>query len=185
MRGSRRCELRWRVDGDFRCKLTGLMIRAAAAGDVPAILNLVRELADYQGAADSVSATEDDLRLALCGPEPGVFAEVAEDQRGEVVGYALWYLSFSPWLGRHGIFIADLYVRRSHRGGGLGRALLSRLAELCLQRGYGRMEWKAQQANSDAAGFYASIGAELREGWSLYELRGATLNQLADKAATA
>jgi GNAT superfamily N-acetyltransferase len=104
------------------------MIRPARPGDVPAIHRLIRDLADYQGFPDSVVSTPDDLRRSLFDGEPAVFAHVAEHE-GAVVGYALWFLTYSTWMGTHGIHLEDVYVHPSVRGQGYGRALLAELAQ--------------------------------------------------------
>jgi len=93
------------------------MIRPALPEDVPTILRLIRELAEYERSLDQVEAGEEDLRQALFGPSPAVFAHLAEDERGEPVGFALWFLNFSTWTGRHGIHLEDLYVTPEARGG--------------------------------------------------------------------
>src|SRR3954451_24939597 len=109
------------------------MIRPATVDDVPVVVSLVRELATYEREPDAVVATEVDFRRALFGPHPKVFCLVADDasvdeDRAEVVGFAIWFFTFSTWLGSHGVYIEDLFVRPEARGGGHGRALLSELA---------------------------------------------------------
>ena len=115
-------------------------IRPAVAEDVPEILAMIGELAAYERAADSVVATADRLRSALFGPSPAVYCHVAL-VNGAAAGFALWFLNFSTWLGRHGIYLEDLFVRPGHRGLGLGRALLATLTSIAAERGYGRVEW--------------------------------------------
>jgi len=145
------------------------MIRPAVESDVPAILSLIRELATYERSPSSVVATEDLLTTALFGASPAVFCHVAEDG-GEVVGMALWFLNFSTWLGRHGLYLEDLYVRPSHRGSGLGKALLETLADLARERGYGRVEWVVLDWNEPAHAFYRSLGAEPLDDWTMWRL---------------
>jgi GNAT superfamily N-acetyltransferase len=145
------------------------VIRAAAPGDVPAILGLIRELAAYEREPDAVVATEDGLRTALFGDSPAVFCQVAEDG-GEVVGFALWFVNFSTWLGRHGLYLEDLYVRPTHRGSGLGRALLETLIGIAKERGYGRVEWAVLDWNEPAQGFYRTLGAEPMDDWTVWRL---------------
>ncbi|WP_026413782.1 GNAT family N-acetyltransferase [Actinomadura oligospora] len=154
------------------------MIRAARSEDVPSILRLVRDLAEYERAAHEAKATEEDLRRDLFGPEPKVFAHVAEHE-GEVVGFALWFLNYSTWLGRHGIYLEDLYVSPETRGHGFGKALLSELARIADERGYGRVEWSVLDWNAPAIGFYESIGARPQDGWTVYRVTGDTLPRLA------
>ena len=160
------------------------MIRPALPEDVPTILRLIRELAEYERSLDQVEAGEEDLRQALFGPSPAVFAHLAEDERGEPVGFALWFLNFSTWAGVHGIYLEDLYVRPAARGTGAGRLLLATLADICVQRGYRRLEWWMINWNP-AAGFYASIGAEQMSEWVPYRLSGDALNDLATQVRAA
>jgi GNAT superfamily N-acetyltransferase len=145
------------------------VIRAAVPGDVPEILGLIRELAAYEREPDAVVATEDRLRTALFGDSPAVFCQVAEDS-GEVVGFALWFVNFSTWLGRHGLYLEDLYVRPTHRGSGLGRALLETLVGIAKERGYGRVEWAVLDWNEPAQGFYRTLGAEPMDEWTVWRL---------------
>ena len=145
------------------------MIRPAVAADVPAILALIRELALYERSPESVVATEEGLRSALFGPSPAVFCHVAED-RGEVVGFALWFLNFSTWLGRHGLYLEDLFVRPTHRGRGLGKALLETLVGIARDRGYGRVEWVVLDWTEPAHAFYRSMGAVPMDEWTVWRL---------------
>lgn len=143
------------------------MIRPAVPGDVPVVLGLIRELATYEREPGAVVATEDGLRTALFGDSPAVYCHVAEED-GEVVGFALWFLNFSTWLGRHGIYLEDLYVRPSHRGRGLGKALLETLTSIAAERGYGRVEWSVLDWNEPAQAFYRSFGAEPMDDWTVW-----------------
>jgi GNAT superfamily N-acetyltransferase len=154
------------------------VIRPAVPGDVPAIYRLIRELAEYERALDQVSGSSQQLAGALFGPEPAVFAHVAEHD-GEVVGFALWFLNYSTWLGRHGIYLEDLYVTPAMRGSGLGRALLAELARICVERGYGRLEWWVLDWNTPARGFYAALGATAMDEWTVHRLAGTALADLA------
>ncbi|MBA9007464.1 MULTISPECIES: GNAT family N-acetyltransferase [Thermomonospora] len=153
------------------------MIRPAVIDDVPTILELIRELADYEKSLHEVRATEEDLRRALFGPEPKAFAHVAE-QDGRVVGFALWFLTFSTWTGTHGIYLEDLYVRPEARGGGHGRALLTELARIAVDRGYQRVEWSVLDWNEPAIGFYKALGATPQDEWTVYRLTGEALAEL-------
>jgi GNAT superfamily N-acetyltransferase len=143
------------------------VIRYATPADVPAILTLIRELATYEREPDAVEATEESLRAALFGDAPAAFCHVAEED-GEVVGFALWFRNFSTWLGRHGIYLEDLYVRPSHRGHGLGRALLETLTAIAAERGYGRVEWAVLDWNEPAQAFYRSLGAAPMDEWTVW-----------------
>jgi GNAT superfamily N-acetyltransferase len=154
------------------------VIRPAGPQDVPRIYALIRELADYERSLPEVVATQDQVRSSLFGPEPAVFAHVAVHE-GTVVGFALWFLSYSTWLGTHGIYLEDLYVTPAMRGSGLGRALLAELAAICVQRGYGRLQWWVLDWNSAAIGFYRSLGAEPRDEWTVFRLAGPALADLA------
>ena len=160
------------------------MVRTARPDDVPAILDLVRELAAYEREPDAVEATEKSLHTALFGPAPAAYAHVVEHD-GAVVGFALWFLNFSTWLGRHGIYLEDLYVRPEHRGRGYGRALLRELARLCVERGYGRLEWWVLDWNEPAIGFYRSLGARPMDEWTVHRVTGDALRALAGDQASA
>jgi GNAT superfamily N-acetyltransferase len=154
------------------------MIRQARPGDVPAISALIRELAAYERASEQAVGTEDDLTAALFGPHPAVFAHVA-DSGGQIVGFALWFLNFSTWTGRHGIYLEDLYVTPAMRGSGLGRALLAELAAVCVQRGYARIEWWVLDWNEPAIGFYRTLGAAAMDEWTTFRVSGQALADLA------
>ena len=153
------------------------MIRTALPDDVPAIVSLVRELADYERAAHEVRLTEESLSAALFGDAPALFAHVAEVD-GEVVGMALWFLSFSTWRGVHGIYLEDLYVRPAHRGRGLGRALLRALAEEAVRRDFARVEWAVLDWNTPAIDFYRSLGAQPMDEWTVHRLTDDALSRL-------
>jgi GNAT superfamily N-acetyltransferase len=154
------------------------MIRPATPDDVPAILRLIHDLAEYERALHEVKATEEDLRASLFGEEPKVFAHVAEHE-GEVIGFALWFLSFSTWLGRHGIYLEDLYVDPAVRGHGHGKALLTELARIAVERGYGRVEWAVLNWNAPSIAFYEALGARPQDEWTTYRLTGEALTSLA------
>jgi GNAT superfamily N-acetyltransferase len=154
------------------------VIRPARRGDVPAIYQLIRDLAAYERSLPAVVGTEQDLASALFCPEPAVFAHVA-DRDGRVVGFALWYLSYSTWQGRHGVYLEDVYVEPAQRRRGYGRDLLAELAALCVERGYGRLEWSVLDWNAPALGFYASLGATPMVEWTVHRLAGPALRALA------
>ncbi len=156
------------------------MIRAARPGDEGAIHQLICELAEYERSLDQVESSAADLRTALFGPSPALFAHVAEHE-GVVAGFALWFLSYSTWTGRHGIYLEDLYVRPGLRGTGLGAALLAELAGLCAERGYARLEWAVLDWNEPALGFYRRLGAEPRGDWLLHRISGEGLQRLAQR----
>ena len=158
-------------------------IRPARLDDVPAVVAMVHELADFERAADKCHLTQEQLRDTMFGERPALFGHVAvlDD---EVVGFALWFLNFSTWEGTHGVYLEDLYVRPAARGTGAGGALLAALAQVCVERGYRRMEWVMLQWNP-AAEFYAAIGATVTEDWLPYRLTGPALDQLAQRASRA
>jgi GNAT superfamily N-acetyltransferase len=153
-------------------------IRSATPEDVPLVLAFICELADYERLAHEVVATEESLHRWLFGP--GAVAEVlvAEDD-GQPVGFALFFRSFSTFLGRPGIWLEDLFVRPEHRGGGHGRALLAELAKLTASRGYGRLEWSVLDWNEPAIGFYRALGAVSMDDWTTFRLTGENLDCLA------
>lgn len=129
-----------------------------------------------------MTATEEDLHASLFAANPKVFAHVAvhgDRDDGELVGLALWFCTFSTWLGRHGVYLEDLYVRREMRGQGYGRALLRELARVAAERGYGRLEWRVLDWNEPAIRFYKSLGAEAMDEWTAYRVRGPALRDLA------
>jgi GNAT superfamily N-acetyltransferase len=154
------------------------MIRPARPADVPVIYQLIRDLAAYEKALPEVTGTEQDLRRALLADPPAVFAHVAEHD-GEVVGFALWFLNFSTWAGKHGIYLEDLYVRPDMRRFGLGRALLAELARICVERDYPRLEWWVLDWNQPARAFYAALGAAEMDEWTVHRLTGPALRALA------
>lgn len=157
-----------------------MSIREATPADVPEILAMIHELADYEKAPHEVVATPGLLRDALFGPDPAVYALMAEDdESGAVVGFALWFRNFSTWLGRHGVYLEDLYVRPSHRGHGYGKALLQELARIAVERGYGRFEWWVLDWNTPAIDFYRSIDAVPMDEWTVYRVTGEPLRRLA------
>ncbi|MFD7018774.1 GNAT family N-acetyltransferase [Streptomyces sp. NPDC059928] len=154
------------------------MIRHATAADVPVIHQMVRELAEYEKALEEARATEEQLREALFGEHPAAFAHIAQDESGEPVGFALWFLNFSTWRGVHGIYLEDLYVRPEARGGGHGKALLTELARICVTRGYERLEWSVLDWNLSAVEFYRSLGAVSMSEWTVNRLTDDALRKL-------
>jgi GNAT superfamily N-acetyltransferase len=144
------------------------------------VVGLVRELADYEKALDEVRLTEDQLHESLFGERPALFGHVAVAD-DEVVGMALWFLNFSTWRGTHGIYLEDLYVRPAHRGSGLGRELLRTLAELCVQRGWSRLEWSVLDWNTPSIDFYRAAGAVPMEGWTVFRLTDEALTGFATR----
>jgi GNAT superfamily N-acetyltransferase len=162
----------------------GGSIRPAEPDDVPAILGLVHELAVYEKEPNAVEATEAHFTAALFPQDrvPTAFAHVAVVD-GTVVGMAIWYVTFSTWLGRGGIWLEDLFVSPEHRGSGLGKAMLATLAAVCAERGYGRLEWWVLKWNTPSIGFYDSIGGQPMDEWLTYRLEGRALDALAETAS--
>jgi GNAT superfamily N-acetyltransferase len=154
------------------------VIRPARPDDVADIALLIRALASYERLADAVVFDEDTLRAHLFGERP--YAEVLlADEDGVIVGFALFFHTFSTFLGKPGVHLEDLFVRAECRGRGHGRALLARLAELAVERGCGRVEWSVLDWNEPALGFYRSLGAEPVDGWTTYRLAGDALERTA------
>ncbi|MER5483331.1 GNAT family N-acetyltransferase [Streptomyces sp. NPDC002812] len=154
------------------------MIRSAVVSDVPVIHAMIRELAEYEKVPHEARATEEQLREALFGERPAAFAHLAVTEEGEVVGFSLWFLSFSTWRGVHGIYLEDLYVRPGVRGGGHGKALLRELARICVERGYERLEWSVLKWNEPTIAFYEALGARPQDEWSVYRLTDGALAEL-------
>jgi GNAT superfamily N-acetyltransferase len=155
-------------------------LAAATIDDVPIVLSLIKALADYEQLADQVKATEADLRAALFGPKPA--AEVIIGYAGnEPAGFALYFQSFSTFVGRPGLYLEDLFVKPGWRKHGLGRQLLARLAHVAVERGYGRMEWSVLNWNETALRVYRAVGARPMNDWTVYRLAGEPLRDLAEQ----
>jgi GNAT superfamily N-acetyltransferase len=159
-------------------------VRPVRPDDVPALVGLVRELADYEKALHEVRLTEEQLSACLFGEAPALFGHVAvvDDDGvapGEVVGLALWFLNFSTWRGTHGVYLEDLYVRPEHRGAGLGRELLRTLAAVCVERGYSRLEWSVLDWNTPSIEFYEAAGAVPMDEWTVFRLTDDALEAFA------
>jgi GNAT superfamily N-acetyltransferase len=152
-------------------------VRRVRESDVDAVVGLVYELAEYERAPQECHLTAEQLHRALFRPSAALFGHVAEVD-GEVVGCALWFLNFSTWHGEHGIYLEDLYVRPSQRGSGLGRALLTALAQECVARGYTRLQWWVLDWNTSAIGFYKSLGAVPMDEWTVMRVSGDALLRL-------
>ncbi len=161
----------------------GVRVRDAVPADTAAIVEMVHELAAYEKAAHRVEASEADLGAALFGPSPRVWAKVGELSTGEVAGMAVYFLSFSTWTGRHGIYLEDLYVRPHARRLGLGRRLMQALAVEALGRGLPRVEWLVLDWNAPAIEFYRSLGAVTMDGWTTFRLSGEALDVVGRPAA--
>ena len=155
-----------------------LTIRPATSDDVPLIAQLIRELAEYERLADAAVATEAGLREQLFGERPAADVLIAEAD-GEPAGFALFFHSFSTFLGKRGLYLEDLFVRPAFRGLGLGRHLMAALARIALQRDCGRFEWSVLDWNAPAIAFYRKLGATGMAAWTVQRLEGDALHALA------
>lgn len=158
------------------------VIRAAAPGDVPAILDFVRALAAFERAPDAVKATAPMLHDALFGAAPAAEAVIAE-RDGAAIGFAIFYTTFSTWTGRRGMWLDDLYVAPDARGSGAGAALLAHLAGIAVERDYARFEWWVLDWNLPAIEFYRAKGAAAQDEWTVQRVDGAALHALAGAGA--
>lgn len=156
--------------------MSGAIVRAAEEADVPLVLQLIEELAEFEGLRHEVVATAEGLRETLFGEHR--YAEVLiVDLDDEAAGFALYFHNYSTFLGRPGLYLEDLYVRPAHRGRGIGRQLIRALAGIALDRGCGRLEWWVLDWNRDAIEFYRSIGAEAMSDWTVFRLSGDALER--------
>jgi GNAT superfamily N-acetyltransferase len=158
---------------------TTLEISAAVPADVPLLLSLIKQLAEFEKLQQHVIATETVLRQSLFGGRPAAEAVVAR-VGGEPAGFALYFHNFSTFLGRHGLYLEDLFVRPEFRGRGVGKSLLAYLARLALARGCGRFEWAVLDWNRRAQEFYESLGAQARTDWIGYRITGDALRRLSE-----
>ncbi len=159
---------------------TDLAIRFATADDCSTILGFIRELAEYENLLDQVVADEPQLRATLFGVKPAAEVLVAE-VGGSPVGFALFFQSYSTFLGRPGLYLEDLFVRPAERGRGIGLALMSALARIATQRNYGRFEWSVLAWNEPSLKFYASLGAIQMRDWMVHRMTGPALTSLANR----
>lgn len=160
-----------------------IVVRKAAPGDEPVILNFITELATYEKLADEVVATTDHIRETLFTERPKAFALIADIDNAPV-GFALYFFNYSTFLGRHGLYLEDLFVPEEQRGLGIGKALLSRLAQIAVENECGRMEWSVLDWNAPAIEFYQSLGAQAMDGWTVNRLTGDALSALAGETAS-
>ena len=161
---------------------TSHLLRAAEPRDVPAIVGLIAELAEFENLTALLQVTPETLEPHLFGPRPAAEALVAEmgdgKGSGEVVAFALFFTNFSTFLAQPGLYLEDLYVKPEHRGAGIGRALLTRLAALAVERNYGRFEWCVLDWNENAIRFYQGMGASVMPEWRLCRVTGDALQAL-------
>ena len=160
------------------------MIRPATIDDTTTIIALIRALAEYERLAHTVVLDEAQLREHLFGPRPYAEVLLAEDE-GQVVGFALFFHNYSTFLGRPGIYLEDLFVKPEYRGRGHGKALITAVARLAIERGCGRLEWSVLNWNEPSIAFYRSLGAEPLEDWTIFRLTGDALAKLGANADAA
>ena len=161
-------------------RINDLKITPAREADIPLILALITELADFEKLRHQVVATEATLRQALFGPRPAAEAVIAWFE-GEPAGFALFFHNFSSFICRHVLYFEDLFVRPAFRGRAIGKSLLVHLARLALERGCGRFEWAVLDWNEPARDFYESLGAEAKSAWVNYQVAGDALERLAGR----
>ncbi|HEY5756298.1 MAG TPA: GNAT family N-acetyltransferase [Steroidobacter sp.] len=162
--------------------MTSLHIEPATPADVPMILQLIRELAEFERLLHEVTATEEQLLENLFGPRPKAEVIMGRLPGGEVVGFALYFHNFSTFLAKPGIYLEDLYVRQQYRGRGYGELLLRRLAGIALERNCGRLEWSVLDWNQRAIDFYKSLGAAPMNEWTIYRVTGSALQKLGNSS---
>lgn len=158
-----------------------LRIRRACRGEEGLVLEFIRELAEYEKLLHEVEADEAAIGRALFADNPRVFCDIA-DWNGEAAGFALWFINFSTFSGRSGIYLEDLFVRPAYRGKGIGAALLSRLAQECVANGWSRLQWSVLDWNTPSIEFYKSLGATLMDDWTVCRVNGDALTALARRA---
>lgn len=154
-------------------------IRPATKQDIPAILEMIQDLADYEKEPDAVENTPEMLTETLFGENPKAFAEIIDDD--SPVGIAIWFLNYSTWTGRHGIYLEDLYVKPEARGKGFGKQMLIHLAAKARDNGWSRFEWSVLDWNQPAIDFYISQGAQMMDGWTVCRVDGDALHSLASQ----
>ena len=154
-----------------------MKIRPARKEEVGIVLQLIHDLAHYEKAPDEVEATEKELLTTMFAEEPRVFCDLVEVD-GDIAGMAIWFLNYSTWQGKHGIYLEDLFIKPEFRGRGFGKALLQHLARICEEKGYGRFQWWVLDWNSPAIEFYRSLGAVAMDEWTVYRVSGEALKDL-------
>jgi GNAT superfamily N-acetyltransferase len=166
------------MEGRLLSSTAGFSIRAAEPRDAREILRLIRELADYEKLSDMAVGTAEQLERSLFGARPACEALVAE-REGRAVGFALFFTTFSTFLCKPGIYLEDLFVEPEQRGHGIGKALLRHLAQLAVERGCGRLEWRVLDWNEPSIRFYESLGAKLMPEWELVRMTADDFAKLA------
>ena len=156
-----------------------MKIRPARKDEASIILQLIKDLAEYEKAPDEVKASEKEILETIFADNPKVFCDLVEVD-GDIAGMAIWFLNYSTWQGKHGIYLEDLFVKLEYRGRGYGKALLQHLASICNERGYGRFQWWVLDWNSPAIEFYRSLGAEAMSEWTVYRVSDEPLRRLGE-----
>jgi GNAT superfamily N-acetyltransferase len=156
-----------------------MQIRPARRDEVGIVLQLIHDLAVYEKAPNEVEATEKELLETIFSSDPKVFCNLVEVD-GEIAGMAIWFLNYSTWQGKHGIYLEDLFIKPEYRGRGYGKALLKHLAKICDDKGYGRFQWWVLDWNSPAIEFYRSLGAVAMDEWTVYRVSGQALKELGE-----
>ncbi len=157
-----------------------MKIVRALPQDCEVILELIKDLAEYEKAPHEVKATVKDLEATLFSSQPSAFCDLVKVD-GETVGFAIWFLNYSTWQGKYGIYLEDLFIKPEFRGVGYGKALLKHLAKLCIENGYGRLQWWVLDWNKPAIDFYLSLGAKAMDEWTVFRVSGDALKKLADQ----
>ena len=169
--------------GGMQTLADGAILRRATPADVPGIFERIVDLAIYEREPDAVTSTPDLLHESLFGENPNVFAHVIEDTgedgAPEIAGIAIWFLNYSTWTGRNGLYLEDLIVKESHRGRGYGLALMKALARECVDNGYTRFEWTVLDWNEPSIRFYRQLGAKGQDEWTVQRVDGEALTALA------
>ena len=158
-----------------------ITIRNALPSDVKTILNFIQELADYEKEPEAVKATEEDIRCSLFSERANVFGLICESENNPI-GFAVYFFNYSTWLGKNGLFLEDLYVTPDSRGLGAGKALMTHLAKMAVEKNCGRFEWNCLDWNQPSRDFYHSLGAEPLTEWITYRLTGQALVDLANNS---
>lgn len=156
-----------------------LIIRTAAISDSSTILRFIKELAVYEEQPDAVLNTELDIEKKLFGSTARAHSIICELD-GEAIGFAVYFFNYSTWLGKHGLYLEDLFISKDKRGSGAGRAMMKYLANLALEKNCGRFEWVVLDWNKPAIEFYESIGAKAQNEWIIFRLAGQELVDFAD-----
>lgn len=155
-------------------------IRDSTPSDIDAIYDYIHALAEYEKAPDEAVLSKSDLSQSLFGQSPQVYCLLSV-QDEQVTGIAIWHLNYSTWLGKHGIYLEDLFVDPKFRGQGHGKALLVRLAQICVERGYPRFSWWVLDWNKPSIDFYESLGAKAMDEWTVFRVSGDALTKLASQ----